>query len=154
MLSTPISRYSSAEAHKLERQGVGTVLAYEPLLVPSIERGLWLTYALSWSACLCNTAVGTLTLRPSRSIPSSVFVSSDQCHGHQYRATVVNVVSKQFDKVRVEQNHCQGLQTLSVSYSSLKMRESAWLRTGFISDAPNLLRMLHTTAHASLLSRP
>jgi hypothetical protein len=37
----------------------------------------------------------------------------DQCHGQLYKAITVRVVSKQFDSVRVEQNHCQGLKTVN-----------------------------------------
>lgn len=35
--------------------------------------------------------------------------------GHSKRASVVNVVSKQFDSVLVEQNHCHGLNTVKES---------------------------------------
>ena len=35
--------------------------------------------------------------------------------GHSKRASVVNVVSRQFDSVLVEQNHCHGLKTVKKS---------------------------------------
>lgn len=37
------------------------------------------------------------------------------CHGQKYAATTVRVVSRQLEKVRVEQNHCQGLATVNAS---------------------------------------
>jgi hypothetical protein len=30
-------------------------------------------------------------------------------HGHKYNAVIVIVISREFEKVLVEQNHCQGL---------------------------------------------
>lgn len=36
-------------------------------------------------------------------------------HGHHTRAADVSVVSRQFDRVRVEQNHCQGLQMVKAN---------------------------------------
>ena len=40
----------------------------------------------------------------------------DQCHGQKESAVIVRVVSRQLDKVRVEQNHCHGLQMVNASY--------------------------------------
>ena len=36
-------------------------------------------------------------------------------HGQYRKAITVKVVSRQFDSVRVEQNHCQGLHTVKKS---------------------------------------
>jgi hypothetical protein len=36
--------------------------------------------------------------------------------GHNHNATVVSVVSSEFDRVLVEQNHCHGLKTVKKSY--------------------------------------
>jgi len=43
--------------------------------------------------------------------------SKDHSQGHKSRATTVIVVSKQFDRVLVEQNHCQGLATVKANYT-------------------------------------
>lgn len=58
-------------------------------------------------------------------LPLSVFLRlspdtapADHCHGHRSKATIVIVVSKQFDRVRVEQNHCQGLSTVTINCPS------------------------------------
>lgn len=42
---------------------------------------------------------------------------ADQRQGHKSKATIVIVVSKQFDKVLVEQNHCQGFKTVTSNYN-------------------------------------
>lgn len=34
---------------------------------------------------------------------------------------MVNVVSAEFEKVRVEQNHCQGLRTVNASYRQVHL---------------------------------
>ena len=54
--------------------------------------------------------------RPSLSISSSSSASIDHCQGQKFSATTVRVVSRQLESVRVEQNHCQGLQTVRASY--------------------------------------
>lgn len=41
---------------------------------------------------------------------------ADHCHGQRSKATIVMVVSKQFERVRVEQNHCQGLRMVTINY--------------------------------------
>ena len=46
---------------------------------------------------------------------SSTSPGSAQCHGQLYSATMVNVVSTEFENVRVEKNHCQGLTSVSIS---------------------------------------
>lgn len=38
---------------------------------------------------------------------------ADHCQGQRSSATIVIVVSRQFDKVLVEQNHCQGLRSVT-----------------------------------------
>jgi hypothetical protein len=38
--------------------------------------------------------------------------------GQSQRATVVNVVSREFDSVLVEQNHCHGLTTVKKSWKT------------------------------------
>lgn len=48
-------------------------------------------------------------------IPSSHASFEDHCHGHRLNPAIVKVVSRQFERVRVEQNHCQGLQTVKAS---------------------------------------
>ena len=39
----------------------------------------------------------------------------DHSHGHRHNATMVMEVSRQFDRVLVEQNHCHGLTTANAS---------------------------------------
>jgi hypothetical protein len=62
---------------------------------------------------LCFSA--SRILRPLLSTwdPSLSPALRDQCHGQLYKAITVRVVSKQFDSVRVEQNHCHGLKTVN-----------------------------------------
>lgn len=48
--------------------------------------------------------------------PLSDTTPADHCHGHKTNATIVMVVSRQFERVRVEQNHCQGLRTVTANY--------------------------------------
>ena len=69
------------------------------------------TYFATSSTSLCSSFVR----RPSLSISSSSSASVDQCHGQRFNATTVKVVSRQLESVRVEQNHCQGLQTVRAS---------------------------------------
>ena len=57
----------------------------------------------------------SLFRRPSSSTSSSSSGSMDHCHGQKLSATIVNVVSRQLESVRVEQNHCHGLQTVRAS---------------------------------------
>ena len=38
------------------------------------------------------------------------------CHGQLYRATMVRVVSRELEKVLVEQNHCHGLNIASKTW--------------------------------------
>jgi hypothetical protein len=47
--------------------------------------------------------------------PSPAVEPADHCHGHSSNATMVSVVSRQFDRVLVEQNHCQGFRTVATS---------------------------------------
>lgn len=70
--------------------------------------------------------------RPSRSIPSFSAPSTAHCHGHRLSAAIVKVVSKQFESVRVEQNHCQGLQTVRASYPTQEHRSSARHGAGLV----------------------
>ena len=67
----------------------------------------------SSSPFFCSTSVR----RPSLSISSSSSASIDHCQGQNFSATTVRVVSRQLESVRVEQNHCQGLQTVRASYN-------------------------------------
>ena len=55
---------------------------------------------------------------------------------------MVRVVSRQFDIVRVEQNHCQGLQTVNASYQTTGHCISLALRD-FGRDLP--LNAMNTT---------
>ena len=59
----------------------------------------------------------SLPRKLSSSISSSAFDSTDHCQGQKLSATTVKVLSRQFESVRVEQNHCHGLQTVRASYT-------------------------------------
>ncbi len=54
-------------------------------------------------------------LKPALSHLALLSPVNDHCHGQLYSAATVNVVSKQLDNDRVEQNHCQGLRTVNAS---------------------------------------
>ena len=72
---------------------------------------------LSTNFAFSSTSFGSTSVRrPSLSISSSSSGSIDQCQGQKLSATTVKVVSMQLESVRVEQNHCQGLQTVRASY--------------------------------------
>ena len=43
------------------------------------------------------------------SVESSRMVSDERFQGQKFNAVIVMVVSRQFENVLVEQNHCQGL---------------------------------------------
>lgn len=75
--------------------------------------------ASSWS-CVSSQSLR----KPNSSSCSSPDLSRIQCHGQKYSAMIVNVFSKQFESVRVEQNHCQGLQVVKRSYSTRYSRVS------------------------------
>ena len=64
-------------------------------------------------------------LRSAGRFPSPSPSSNAHCHGHKLSAATVKVVSKQFESVRVEQNHCQGLQTVRASYPTQEHESSA-----------------------------
>lgn len=74
--------------------------------------------------------------RSSRSMPfpSPSSSSNAHCHGHKLSAAIVKVVSKQFDSARVEQNHCQGLQTVRASYPTQEHESSARHSAGSIKS--------------------
>ena len=74
--------------------------------------------------------------------PSSDTTPVDHCHGHRFNATIVMVVSKQFERVRVEQNHCQGLRMVTINY----------IRSVGVSRACYTVR--HTVAQAPRESDP
>lgn len=52
------------------------------------------------------------------SLPFPRTVSVDIAQGQKYRATIVIVVSRQFENVLVEQNHCQGLKRVIQNYTN------------------------------------
>lgn len=52
---------------------------------------------------------------------------------------MVNVVSAEFENVRVEQNHCQGLRTVNASYRQVRLLT-------VLSKAE--AARIHTVAHA------
>jgi hypothetical protein len=64
----------------------------------------------------------------------------DHCHGQNSNATTVIVVSRQFDRVRVEQNHCQGFRTVAASYSERQLI-CAFVGCWYIENIP--LSKLH-----------
>ena len=78
----------------------------------SLQSQKLITYFAVSSTYLCSSFVR----RPSLSISSSSSGSIDHCQGQKFSATTVKVVSRQLERVRVEQNHCQGLQTVRASY--------------------------------------
>lgn len=61
---------------------------------------------------------------------------------------MVRVASRQLDKVRVEQNHCQGLHTDRASYSGADSI-SEWLSTNW-----TVAGRLRTVVNAARLPRP
>ena len=65
-------------------------------------------------------------LGPLAFTPLETLASNASSHGHKYNAIMVRVVSKQFDRVRVEQNHCHGLHTVSASCEDIERQTSAW----------------------------
>lgn len=68
----------------------------------------------------------------SMPFPSPSPSSNAHRHGHKLSAATVKVVSKQFESVRVEQNHCQGLQTVRASYPAQEHESSARHSAGSI----------------------
>ena len=80
--------------------------------------------------------------KPSLSISSSSSASIDHCQGQKFSATTVRVVSRQLERVRVEQNHCQGLQTVRASYR---------IRDPSDQLMPQLIKM---AVHSGTYSRP
>lgn len=46
---------------------------------------------------------------------------ADHCHGHMSNAAIVRDVSKQLDKVLVEQNHCQGFKTVAINFEQISL---------------------------------
>lgn len=52
------------------------------------------------------------------SVGAILLMSPDSDHGQKFKATIVKTVSNEFDRVLVEQNHCQGLSTLINNYQS------------------------------------
>lgn len=45
----------------------------------------------------------------------------DRVLGQKFIAVIVIVISRQFENVRVEQNHCQGLRTVMRSYANISV---------------------------------
>lgn len=80
--------------------------------VCSMQSHKLITYIAFSSPSLCSPFVR----RPSLSISPSSSASVDHCQGQKFSATTVKDVSRQLESVRVEQNHCQGLQTVRASY--------------------------------------
>lgn len=71
---------------------------------------------LLFSLFVSPLSICSLVRKPFPSTPSSSFGSIDHCQGQKLSATIVNVVSRQLERVRVEQNHCHGLQIVRPSY--------------------------------------
>jgi hypothetical protein len=69
--------------------------------------------------------------RPSLSTwdPSLSLAPRDQCHGQLYKAITVRVVSRQFDSVRVEQNHCQGLKIVNARVTQASPLSLPYMRS-------------------------
>ncbi len=63
-----------------------------------------------------STSSSSEDMRTSSDSASSWLGSNDHCHGHEFRAAIVKVVSKQLESVLVEQNHCQGLHIVRANY--------------------------------------
>lgn len=70
------------------------------------------------------------------------------CQGQWYTAIKVIVVSRQLDKVRVEQNHCHGLQRDNASYKQRVRSAEGWARFW------RILFRLPTAVHAVRVPRP
>jgi hypothetical protein len=60
-----------------------------------------------------DDAVGSVGAKPPQSTPP------ESAHGQKLRAMIVKTISKEFDSVRVEQNHCHGLRRFNNSYTAL-----------------------------------
>ena len=75
-------------------------------------------FAISSTSSLSSLFESSLFRSPSSSTLSSSLGSRDHCQGQKLRATIVKMVSREFESVRVEQNHCHGLQTVRASYWS------------------------------------
>jgi len=83
---------------------------------------MWTTYlASSWF----SSSPSWPLRRPYLSSCSSPDLSRTQCHGQIFNAMMVKVVSRQFESVRVEQNHCQGLQMVRRSYSASQRKHQS-----------------------------
>ena len=48
-------------------------------------------------------------------LSSTSSASEVDCHGHPLRAKIVKSVSKQLERVREEQNHCQGFRIVRIN---------------------------------------
>ena len=67
-----------------------------------------------------KTTARAASTKVLRSVIDSIFDVScvlgiAHCHGHLLRAMTVNAVSRQLEKVRVEQNQCHGLRTVMIN---------------------------------------
>lgn len=76
-----------------------------------------ITHLAKWSASLDSTASEASILSFSVPLAGPPGALRNHCHGHSDNAAIVNEVSVQFDNVRVEQNHCQGLKVVKASYA-------------------------------------
>lgn len=84
------------------------------LLVLLCERGratyLFIDFVVSKTPCLLES------LEDDDFAKGLEGVSPDISHGQKYSAIIVKVVSRLFDNVLVEQNHCHGLKIVIRSY--------------------------------------
>ena len=110
-INTFVGRSTHATAaSKRQRQSLYAV-EREATRCPS--SGTHFASSSAWSSCSSSR-------RPYLSVFSSPTTSIDQCHGHWWSAMMVKVVSRQFDNVRVETNHCHGLETVKNNYKGGK----------------------------------
>lgn len=101
---------------------------------------------------LTNTSRSALRLRlVLRAALSSGF--TDHCQGHKSSATIVMVVSRQLDKVLVEQNHCHGLTTVKANCTQHKLSFLSLFH--YAKESIPLSRSYETPhrTHASQISR-
>jgi hypothetical protein len=73
------------------------------------------------------------------SLPAPRGVSDDNFQGQKYKAAIVKVVSKQFENVLVEQNHCHGLAIVMRSFGCVSLvregRETTHSRPGYTASS-------------------
>ena len=128
---------SAANKRHFRRLNSATVRNMMVNMSPSSPGHLYLDCRLALSRVSSSSSSSSLSSSSSGSTSS---LSRNHSHGQKYRATMVNVVSAEFENVRVEQNHCQGLRTVNASYRQGRLL-AVLSRVG--------AAQIHTVAHAS-----